>query len=489
MRLFRFFILPIVVLSLLAISYLRLTDNYELETLDLRFSLRPAISTTDKVVLIEIGDDTIKNLGQWPIGRNYHTLLVKALSEAGAKIILFDIFFSEGREYDDDLAGAIREAKNVYLPFVFELDTKMKPAFPRAQGYIAKNLEIFSAADKGEGHINILPDIDGKFRRVPLLIRYNDGWHPYISFLAGCDYLGIPVKKVRISPGRYIMCGDIKIPLEESSSMIINFSGRWGKSYKHYSYSDVIQSYLAPMVGQKPILDLGIFKDRICVIGLTAAGTVDLHPNPYEPLYPAFGIHAEILNSMLSRKFITRAPREWNLAILIALAILATLAILKTKPVKGLFILAAISFLFVLFGIILFDIAGIWIDLFYPVILLFVLYMALTLYRYISEWKHRILLEKELGIARSIQESFLPKRIPEIEGLDAAAAIFTARQVGGDLYDFFDFGDKRFGVMIGDVSGKGIPASLFMAMVTGAFKTFAHAEDNTPRGVLKRLNT
>lgn len=487
-RPFLLFVLPMIILSVLLISYLRLTDNYELETLDYRFLLRPSQAATDKVVLIEIGDDTLKNLGRWPLDRSYHALLVKALSGAGARAILFDMFFSEPREYDGEFENAIRDAGNVYIPFVFDLDAEKKSHYTSAKGYIAKNLPDISAAAKEEGHINIFPDIDGKFRRVPLLIKYNDTWYPYISFLVACDYLDIPVKDAKIIPGKYISFGDMKIPLEDSSNMIINFSGRWGKTYKHYSYSDVIQSYLAPTIGQKPILDLNIFKDKVCVIGLTAAGTVDLHPNPFETLYPGFGIHAEIFNSMLNRRFIARASKEINLIILIVLMVLITITTLKTKPIKGFFILIAASIAFIFTGMLLFIVSRLWIDLFYPALILVLLYLSLTLYKYISEWKKRLLMENELSIAKKIQESFLPKRLPEISGINMAAAMFTARQVGGDLYDFKVFDSGRFGVMIGDVSGKGVPASLFMAMVTGAFKSFAVA-GAMPQDVLANLNT
>jgi CHASE2 domain-containing sensor protein len=497
-------ILPLIALSILAVSYLRMIDNYELETLDLRFALRPLQKTTDDLVLIEIGDDTLKNLGSWPIERNFHALLINALSQSGARAIIFDIFFSEPKEYDNELANAIRDAKNVYLPFIFELETGKKASYARAKGYVSKNLAVFSSVDKGEGCINIIPDIDGKFRRIPLLVKYKDDWYPYISFLATCDYLGIPIKEIKIVPGRYISCGPsataqgrpellskdgrLKIPLDDSSNMIVNFSGRWGKSYKHYSYSDIVQSYLAHAIGQKPILDLSVFKDKVCIVGLTAAGAVDLHPNPIEPLYPGFSIHAEMLNSMINNRFIARASKETNLLILIILSAIIAIATLRSKPVTGLISLILSAVIFSVLSVLLFNATGLWIDMFYPVIVMALLYLLLTLYKYIAEWKKRLILENELGIAKKIQEGFLPRSLPEIRGLEMDAAMFTARQVGGDLYDFRIFSGDKIGVMIGDVSGKGVPASLFMAMVTSEFKFFAKP-DCAPQDVLSTLNS
>ncbi|MDD5496333.1 MAG: CHASE2 domain-containing protein [Candidatus Omnitrophica bacterium] len=473
---------------LLSVSYFHLLDNYELEFLDLRFNLRPKQHVTDKIVFVDIGDDTIEKLGRFPFDRTYHALVVKALSEAGARAIIFDIFFSEPHDHDKDFSGAIKDAGGVYLPYVLEIDEKQKGKILRADGYLAKTLDEITAGSKGAGHINILPDSDGKFRRIPLSIAYKDGLSPYISFLVSCDYLGMEQKAVKILPGRFLMLPDgRKVPLDEHSNMVINFSGKWADTYKHYSYVDVLQSYLSGITGQKPILDLRVFKDKICVIGLTAAGTVDLHPNPFETLYPGVGIHAEVFNSFLNNAFILRVSRAVNLAILIFLIFLTALITFRTKPIRALTLLVGAMFMFGIAGILLFNIFGMWIDLFYPMVMMGLVYLAVTFFKYIGEWKKRLVLENELDIARKIQESFLPKTLPSTAGLEISAAMFTARKVGGDLYDFVEFSPEELGVMIGDVSGKGIPASLFMAMVTGKFKFFAIAKAD-PGDMLSNLN-
>jgi CHASE2 domain-containing sensor protein len=483
-----FFILPAIFFGVLALSYLRTADNYELETLDLRFKLRPQPATTDKVVFVEIGDDSIATLGRWPFDRNYHALVIKALSSFGARAILFDLFFSETNEQDKDVEAAMKEAGNVYMPVVFELDGKNRKSSLSSDKYAAITIDSYRSAVKGEGQINIIPDHDGKFRRVPLYIQDKDVKVPYISFLIGCEYLGIPQKDITFFPGKYIKAGEsLTIPLDEHSDMVINYSGRWGACYKHYSYVDVIQSYMAPMLGQDPILKAEDFKGKICIVGLTASGTVDLHPNPFETLYPGMGIHAEMINSLITGKFIARASRAGNLGILAALLAIVTLITLKMKPVKGLIALCSIAIAYIVAAVLAFDISGIWVDIFYPVATIGSTFLGIMLYRYVVEWKKRLMFENELSIAKKIQESFLPKGVPEIEGVEIAKGMFTAHQVGGDLYDFLNFTDSRLGIMIGDVSGKGIPASLFMAMVTGEFKFFS-GQDTRPQETLLNLN-
>ncbi len=488
-KLARFAIPSFFILAVFTISYFHLLDSFELETLDLRFILRPKIPTTDKVVFIEIGEDTFEKLGRFPFDRNNHTLLVKALKDAGAKYIFLDMFFSEKQESKDkDLEDAIKESNNVYLPFAFEISTKKNAKVISASGYRAKSLDDFRLLAHGEGHINIIPDIDGKFRRVPVYIQYKNAYYPFISFLFACDYLGINEKEAKFIPAKYIDCGNgLRVPLDENSNMIINFSGKWGANYKHYSYIDVLNSYTASLIGQEPVIDLNVFRNKVCIICLTAAGTSDIHPTPFEKLYPAGGIHAEIFNSMVNRRFVARAARPLNLLILVILGFLTSLLTLKTKPVKGLLFSILAVILFIVLAFLLFDFSGLWIDLICPIFFIFLVYIGVTLYKYINEWKKRLLFEQQLDIAKKIQESFLPKKLLSIKGLDIAATMLTAHQVGGDLYDLIDFDNEKIGVMVGDVSGKGIPASLFMAMVVGTFKSFIN-KDVKPEETLSRLN-
>ena len=120
--------------------------------------------------------------------------------------------------------------------------------------------------------------------------------------------------------------------------------------------------------------------------------------------------------------------------------------------------------------------------------------MRLALKEYIANLAQataaRERIESELKIASTIQASFLPKRFPpfrEKEGLEIFARLLPARQVGGDLYDFFLVGEHRLYFAIGDVSGKGIPAALFMAVTKTLLKGSAQ-QGPDPAEVLMRVN-
>ena len=94
--------------------------------------------------------------------------------------------------------------------------------------------------------------------------------------------------------------------------------------------------------------------------------------------------------------------------------------------------------------------------------------MASDLRRYTADLRRttaeRERVERELEIARGIQQSFLPEAAPLIQGVDLAALNLPAKEVGGDFYDFIPVGSSKWGLVIADVSGKGVPGALFMAL-------------------------
>jgi phosphoserine phosphatase RsbU/P len=95
--------------------------------------------------------------------------------------------------------------------------------------------------------------------------------------------------------------------------------------------------------------------------------------------------------------------------------------------------------------------------------------------------------EQELAKAREIQEGLLPKKIPQVRGLEVAGAWQPASTVGGDYFDVLKFGEKKIGVCIGDVVGKGISAALLMANLQASFRAFA-SEEVSPSTLVGRLN-
>src|ERR671912_807694 len=103
------------------------------------------------------------------------------------------------------------------------------------------------------------------------------------------------------------------------------------------------------------------------------------------------------------------------------------------------------------------------------------------------EAQERERIEQELRIARLIQQTLLPKALPELPGYDIAAYYQPAREVGGDFYDFLHLQDGYLGLVMGDATGKGMPAALVMAGARSMLRAVAQSSDS-PGEVLKRAN-
>ncbi len=104
-----------------------------------------------------------------------------------------------------------------------------------------------------------------------------------------------------------------------------------------------------------------------------------------------------------------------------------------------------------------------------------------------AEVRSRERLEQELRVAQLIQQQFLPKELPQLPGWQVAAYYRPARQVGGDFYDFFQLPDGRIGLVVGDVTDKGVPAALVMATTHSILRSEG-PRLVSPSQVLKRAN-
>jgi predicted ester cyclase len=104
-----------------------------------------------------------------------------------------------------------------------------------------------------------------------------------------------------------------------------------------------------------------------------------------------------------------------------------------------------------------------------------------------QEMLERERVEQELQVARSIQQASLPKEVPQLEGWQIAPFYRPARQVGGDFYDFHTLSEGRLGLVVGDATGKGVPAALVMSTTCGMLRLAAR-NYSSPSEILQRVN-
>ncbi len=492
-QIIKYSLLSLCAIIILSLSYFRIFEIFELQTLDWRFQLRPTFNKSQKVnsdiVIIEISSYDVERIGSWPFQRIYHAHLIEALRQAGARMVIFDILFSQPSDFDNHLIKATKDYGKVYYPYSFIIDYA-KDDEVTAECYEDVIIKRLNKVAAGSGHINIVPGIDGKYRKIPLYVKYKDTYYPQLTLTAIMDYYGLRDDEIIFDKGNYIKLADkAVIPINNKNEILINYIDKWGKVYKHYSFIDVLDAYCSSESAEdvgKRVVDLKDLKGKVCYVALTATGLFDMHAAPMEERYPGVGAHLNLFNSVTTNQYLLRVERWINILILLGLSFVV-IALSRYAAYKGLFLNVIAITGFIVLSFILFIYMGLWIDLFYPVSFSVFLYLAMTFYGLILEMHRGELMGKELEVARRIQESFLPQEVLKVEGFDVAANMSAAKQVGGDLYQFVKLPNDKFGIMIADVSGKGIPAALFMVRIVTEFKTWSNEVDK-PDEVLKRLN-
>lgn len=509
-------------LFILLLSILGFWEGFEAQTLDYRFILRGKQAVIPQIKIIEINDEDIAQFGRWPWPRSYFAGFMRILSEYQPRAVVFDILFSEEDiehpEYDELLAGETERLAKVYYASYFSIDhepQRISYLNQKIDDQIQKRLEEFSlkavkdetekflnAKDvtipiakllditKGIGFTNMPAERDGKVRKVPLVIRYKGKNYPALSLAVVCGYLDCKLSNIEIK-NKFIVIKKnnrvIKIPIDKYGNMLINYPGNFNL-FKRSSFFTIANLY--DQIKNSQIKDEGQLtdlKDEILLIGLVATGTADLRPTPFSNTYPGVGIHASIINNILQEKFISKAEWYVTTIILIALGLIIAIFIPKRKPIITMGILLGVSLSYVSLALILFIFGNVWIDLIGPLSCILLSYTLVMFNEFTAERYQKGLIENELKIASHIQQSFLPKILPVKNGIQIAATSLSAKHVGGDLYDFIDLDSQCLGIMIGDVSGKGVPASLYMARAVGELRSRAHLY-NQPSKILTDLN-
>jgi diguanylate cyclase (GGDEF)-like protein len=380
----------VVALAVLILYQFDAMARLELLSLDMRFKLRHAKPKASDIVFIDMAEDSVNAIGRWPWPRKWHAAIIKILSEYKPKAIAFDVIFSEPQDAIDDLAleEAIRQSGVVYMPLVYD----MVPSKPELlyKGYgvkaIHNPLPQFMAVMKGAGHINAIPDADGILRRLPPIISLKGKGAYQFGVKIGLDILGLGDKDVILDPKKHILYlkkkdkSVEKIALDKENQLVVNWLGRWGEDFRHYSYIDVIKSYSMLREGRQPIIDLNIFRDKICLIGLTAAGLIDIKPVPVQNAYPAVGTNAMMINSIIRSDYIREAPHALNAIILLIVSVLVTLHLCNMRVLSGILFAIAAILCYAAFSFMIFGLFKVVIVTFYPIFSVMLAYVLTASY-------------------------------------------------------------------------------------------------------------
>ncbi len=436
--------------------------------------------------MVDIWDDALEGIGRWPFDRQYHAALMDALNTHGAYSAGMDILFVEASDSDAELAASAARYGRAFFCEALQAPAGVAGR-AESPGVLAPLLPKLKEASAGTAHVNIAVDPDGKRRRLAPVIWENGQPRFHLGMRLAMDRLGIKPEDVQFRRGEILLGDKARIPIDENGETLVRFHGTWSKAFEHVSYLEVLAAYRQELLGEKPDMDLSRLKDRVCLIGLTATATHDINATPLDPLYPQVGVHADFFQNVLDADFMRRAPRWVNLFVA-ALLVAAGWFISRSKH---LILSAAASVgcwgLFAALNAALFVWGKAWLDFFFPTLLFWAVYLSAIVWRTMQEKRKREQLETELSIASKIQRSFLPSSLPVVEGYEMEVFMRPAKHVGGDLYAVLRLDGDHLGLMCGDVSGKGMPAALFMARSVAEFK-FHAASGLDPAETLRRLN-
>ncbi|MHB8843897.1 MAG: CHASE2 domain-containing protein [Nitrospirota bacterium] len=438
-----------VTLSLLHAMDFKFFEILEAKTLDLQFAIRGPIAPGPETVIATIDEKSIKNLGRFPWPRSTWGRVVDRLTEEGAKVIVFDVFFTEPEtvESDDLFQRAIMRSGRVVLPVVFDFAesgykesgfTDQKVDFLIPSAYMAmKNTDLpfgvpkaemvlptllrFSTYAKTLAHINMNPDVDGTLRWEMLAVEYQGDYYAPIGLQAARLYRDVPLEKMALDFSGSVQLGDMTIPTDGFGRMLINYRGP-NKTFPMYSVSDILDRNLPA----------GTFKDKIVLIGATAIGIYDLRVTPYSTNMAGIEKHASVVDNILQGDFLRRAP-DIDIPLILVFTLILGVLIPRLGARSGAALFIVLFAGYSVFVYSLFVSQGVWFSWVYPASALFFGYTSQTAYRFFTE-------ERRARDIRKMFSSYVSKRIVDELIRDPSKA-----KLGGDR--------KEISVLFSDIRG------------------------------------
>ncbi|MFC1742470.1 CHASE2 domain-containing protein [Candidatus Riflebacteria bacterium] len=473
-------------------------EKLENDSMDLRFRIRGegGFEQKEKIIIVGINSEDIAKLGPLPWDRMVFARLLQKFKQFGAKACAIDVLFNEeGRNAKSDIAlgKAIAEFPAV-LPIVFILQKVLNQDTYEFEERIVgeKPIPIFAKGAKSLGFIDVelqKLNYDGILRHF--LLEKEIYGEKFQSMDLALFNLGEKELKqnyltrfYNLDIFNYSQDGKFTFfDLNVIDSLIINYRGG------HGSFS------MLPVHKVLEIEDMEFgknnFKDKYVYIGAyEVRGLKDVKTTPFGPM-AGVEIHANVLNTLLQRKFIIKPTFVRILLILFLVGLLNALLLKRFNNwfINLLYLTIPLSyFLFSCFMLLWFSVQVPYLAVTFLVIIQFLIT------RFVQSYHVQTLLalkeektQTELGIARDIQKLLFPEKMPQVEGYDLFGYSLSADAVGGDYFDFIILDKKRIAIIIGDVSGHGIGAALPMAMAKSG--TFLGLSQNiTPSNLLLSLN-
>jgi adenylate cyclase len=489
--------------------------------LDAYQELSPRERRSAPAVIVAIDEKSLERIGQWPWPRDLVAKLIDKIAAASPAAIGIDILFPEPDRLSperlvpevaradpklaerlaklprhDALLAASIKAAPVALS-IAGLDTGVPSDTAPMTAWLQKgadarehlrryttalrSLSGIDAAAAGHGLISIDSEA-GVIRRVPL-----------VALVGSTPVLHLSLETLRVGSGEPLFTvygsaagveavgiGGKRVPTGTDGRLWVHYAP--GDAGQFVSAADVLDGAVAPAALER----------KLVLVGVTGIGLVDYLSTPLGALMPGVEIHAQVLENVVDGSLLMRPwwARWLEALAFVAAGLLLVRLVPRLSPLRSAILLVLLATALAGAGFAAYRGAGLLLDASAPdaaLALLFVVMVAETLaeanarkrsleLRLQRERESAARLAGEFDAARRIQMGILPQAestFPSEKRFEIAASMEPAREVGGDLYDFFMLDHDRLFFIVGDVSGKGLPASIFMAVSKALCKVAA----------------
>jgi len=464
-------------------------------------------SNYDEVVIVDIDEKSIGEVGQFPWRRDVFAKLIKRLNQYGASVIAFDIFFSEEDKQnpkkileefeinndtvidsDQELLESIESSK-VVLAVLGDVSSfnKKNTSTPKtniiSRGADASNnvysfrnkitsLEEFNNVTAGIGTISYLDSPDAVLRSVPMLLKIdNDIWpalsletlrvlNNHKSILINSDETGINsirTKKYQINP-------------DPNAIVYINY-----KEFDKKNYIPAVDVLNMDIEANK-------IRDKIVIIGSSAQGLFDFVKIPNGDVIPGVQTHAHLIENIVNDDFIIKniyTTIAENILLIISLIIVLIIPN-KILPKYSIVFFSGLIVILMASSMVVYQF-NYFVDVFYIILSSSLLFLTTLYFRYLREneialenEKKQVVLKQEREIAGEVQKKLFPKDFSD-KNLIFAKNV-PAKDVSGDYYDYISINKNEVYFTLADVSGKGVKAGILMANAAAVFRSMAKLE-------------
>jgi serine phosphatase RsbU (regulator of sigma subunit)/CHASE2 domain-containing sensor protein len=474
----------------------------------------PLERTTSPVVIVAIDEEALRRYGQWPWPRTRVAELVERISEHRPASIAFDIFFPEPDRFspgamaaelpilttevrralegmpsnDSILAEAIR-GRRVVLGISGESYLDARFPAPPAAPPIVRAPQVDKSLRPFVGHIRTIDVIDRAAESRGLM---NSGPAdqvvrevPIVANVQGTLVASLGTEALRVASGQGIRL--VPRPaglLELRFGPIVTTLQETGLAWLRFGPHDTERFVLAHNVLERKV-DPEAFRDKVVLVGVVGIGLLDHKTTPLGQFVPGVEIHAQVVENLFNGVTLTRPSIATRIeaAALFACGLVLIWFVPRLSALQGIHLAVGLVILLVGGGVLSFLHLDMLLDPAWPAIgtaAVFGSVVVGTLSE--AERQRRQLREQaahmagEVDAARRIQMGLLPdprETLDDDRRFRIATLLEPARTVGGDFYDCFMSDRDHLFFVVADVSGKGLPAALFMASVKSTLKSAA----------------